>query len=336
MVKCDDPDVRRILAEYPASCQPTRIESRRSAGGFSGANLWRLETPLGILCLRRFPAGYAASRIDFIHSVIHRVRQNGFRLVPVTIETSAGLSCLLREGFFWELSTWLPGQADFQTSPNQSKLRSALSILAQFHIAAGGDMESGKSPSAAARLEQISRLMCGGVSQISRRVEAGIFPELAASARQLLHMFSMVAPATQSLLAGAVNRQVSIQPCLRDVHADHILFEEDHVSGLIDFGAMRLESVVVDITRLLGSLVEDDETGWRVGIEAYQIVRPLSEVEQELIPVFDRSTIVLSGMNWLEWLYLERRQFENLAAVAQRMETCMRRMQHLASRHPKP
>lgn len=45
-----------------------------------------------------------------------------------------------------------------------------------------------------------------------------------------------------------------LQPCIRDIWHDHVLFDGDRVTGLIDFGAMQIDTPATDIARLVGSL----------------------------------------------------------------------------------
>ena len=60
----------------------------------------------------------------------------------------------------------------------------------------------------------------------------------------------------------------------------------------------------------IGTGVSGGEEGARFGPsimpggnrEAYESIRPLSKTERALISVFDRSAVVLSGMNWLWWM----------------------------------
>lgn len=110
-----------------------------------------------------------------------------------------------------------------------------------------------------------------------------------------------------------------------------MLFVGDDVSGLIDFGAMQPDSVAADIARLLGSLAGDDRQAWTTGLAAYESVRPLSEPERTLIPIFDQANTVLSGLNWLQWIYLDRRQFDNRQAVMQRLDGNLPRLALLAA-----
>ena len=61
-----------------------------------------------------------------------------------------------------------------------------------------------------------------------------------------------------------------MQPCLCDPWHDHVLFTGDQVSGVIDYGSVKEDHIAVDLARLLGSLVEDDENAWSIGLKAYQ------------------------------------------------------------------
>jgi Ser/Thr protein kinase RdoA (MazF antagonist) len=103
---------------------------------------------------------------------------------------------------------------------------------------------------------------------------------------------------------------VDLQPCLRDIWHDHVLFTRDRVTGLVDFGALRDECVVGDVARLLASLVRGDQAAWELGLTAYQQHYPLDCVQQDLLVVFHHTTALLSGMNWLRWIYLEGRVFD--------------------------
>ena len=62
---------------------------------------------------------------------------------------------------------------------------------------------------------------------------------------------------------------LDLQPCIRDVWHDHILFLGDSVSGIVDYGAMAVDTVAGDIARLLGSLVGNHVADWEEGIDAY-------------------------------------------------------------------
>jgi Ser/Thr protein kinase RdoA (MazF antagonist) len=108
---------------------------------------------------------------------------------------------------------------------------------------------------------------------------------------------------------------------------DHVLFSEEAVSGLVDFGSVRIDHASVDLARLLGSLVGDDREGWEAGLDAYKALRPLSLTEQGLARALDQTGTILGMANWLRWLYLERRVFVDRQAVADRLGALVRRIE---------
>jgi Ser/Thr protein kinase RdoA (MazF antagonist) len=125
---------------------------------------------------------------------------------------------------------------------------------------------------------------------------------------------------------------VRLQPCLCDVWHDHVLFTGDEVTGLVDYGAAKIDHVAVDLARLLGSLVEDNTEERSAGLRAYEEVCPLMPDEEALIAVLDETGTVLGIANWLMWLYAERRRFENRTAVADRLGKLVLRLERW-SRH---
>ena len=110
-----------------------------------------------------------------------------------------------------------------------------------------------------------------------------------------------------------------------------MLFEGNRVSGIVDFGALRMETVAGDVARLLGSLAGDDLLAWQLGLAAYLAIRPLSDDEAALLPVFDESTMLLAGFNWLEWIVIAQRQFENPPEVIRRLTTIVSRLEVLSN-----
>jgi Ser/Thr protein kinase RdoA (MazF antagonist) len=332
--------LKLVLAAYPQDCGPRRVESLGSSGGFSGAQFWRLETARGLLCLRRWPAEHPnRERLRWIHSVLDHVSSRGFDAVPVPIRTATGESSCSFEDHLWELTEWLPGAADYLHAPTPEKLEAAMAALARWHAAAAsfprGVAAEGESLGIKSRLEQLKKLQADGVAKLSidveiKAVEEPEWSELAALANRLIAGFVRVAPAVDCKLLSALSTQVPLQPCIRDIWSDHVLFEGNRVSGIIDFGAMRVETVAGDVARLLGSLAGDDLLAWQHGLEAYQAVHPLSDDESALVPVFDESTILLAGFNWLEWLVSGRR-FENPGEVLRRLRMIVNRLEVLSN-----
>jgi hypothetical protein len=99
---------------------------------------------------------------------------------------------------------------------------------------------------------------------------------------------------------------------------------------MLDFGAMDVDSVAGDVARLVGSMAGDDVSLRQVGLEAYACVRPLSPEELALVATYDRSGVLLSGVNWIRWLVVERRPFPDRAAVDARLIELTGRLRSLA------
>lgn len=328
-------DLRPVLAAYPADCQPTRVEALGHAGGFSGALLWRLWTPAGPLCLRRWPTPHpTVERLQFMQAVLWHVQQEGFALVPVPRETRTHAGYVPHEGHLWELSPWMPGQADYRAHPTRARLESALAALAAFHVAAASfplaQTRAAASPGILGRRHRLLDLLGGQTAQIRAALGRGDWPELAERGRLLLGLFERAAPRIRSGLEAACGVPVALQPAIRDIWHDHVFFVGEQVSGLVDFGALRPETIAGDVARLVGSLAGDDFAAWQDGLAAYQRVRPLDDAELLLVAEFDRTNVLLSGIQWLEWVFVEGRQFDDRAGVLARVDEDLARLAHLA------
>ena len=156
------------------------------------------------------------------------------------------------------------------------------------------------------------------------------WPELFEVGSRIIQRFRSVGPVIADELANVMKLPVPIQPCIRDIWEQHVLFEGDEVSGIIDFGSMRPDTVSTDIARLLGSLAEDCRDGWELATKAYCEVRPLSNNERQLTAVLDRGLVALSGLNWLRWTYLDGRKFVQRSVIEARMNTILRRLSRLS------
>jgi homoserine kinase type II len=332
-----DADCNHVLRQYPQPCRPETIVCLAGAGGFSGAYFWRLTTALGQLCLRRWPKEHPhREKLEFTHRVLEHVHRAGFRAVPLPLRTVAGATYVEHEGQFWELSPWMSGEANFFCEPTQEKLVSAAQSLARFHVAAStfprGARAAATSPGLERRLAQLVRLQQGGARRIRQLLDEPAWPGLRDRAGQVLDCFDMYVDVTASVLRRGCRLMVPLQPCIRDIWHDHVLYTGNSVSGFVDFGAMDCDTVAGDIARLFGSLAADDDAQWQTAMTAYESQRPLSADERALVSVFDQSTALLSGMNWLTWIYVDRRDFAAQEAVVGRLDVTIERLRHLSEK----
>ncbi len=330
-----DRDIPRILQLYPEDCRPLTVAQVRSPLSFSGASLWKIEAPRGPLCLRLWPREHPTpERLEFLQAVLWHVNQEGFDRIPVPLETRHKHGFIRHAGHLWELSPWLPGQADYRAHPTRPRLYNAMRALASFHEAAGTFPlpENGPigSPGISDRVLRLQGLLGGRLTELRQALGTGPFPEIAQRGRRLIEIAMRHGPGVLIALEMASGLDVTLQPCIRDVWHAHILFEGDEVTGLVDFGALRPDNVATDVARLLGSLARDDVTDWQYGLTAYQSIRRLSRNEHSLVLAFDRSTVLMGGLQWLEWIYLEGKQFPDVAAISVRLDEFLARLEHLA------
>ena len=321
--------VRKVLSRYAADCQPRRIEPLDSAGGMSGALFWRLDTARGILALRRWPIEHPTpDGLRFIHSVLRHVWDRGLRIVPVLVATVEGATFVEEGGYLWELAPWMPGAADYERAPTRPKLRAAMRALAKFHVAAANypdrfDRAAARravSSAVTSRLERLRTLEACELDALGRALDTSVWPEFAAIAREFLSSAKRAPTKAIAELAPLASVELPLQPAIRDIWHDHVLFEADAVTGLIDFGAMKVETPAGDVARLLRSLVGDDQAGWQYGLAAFTDVRKLTSEELAAVAALDRSGMLLAGVNWIRWIYVEGRQFENTEQVISRFE----------------
>jgi Ser/Thr protein kinase RdoA (MazF antagonist) len=314
-----------VLQHYPALFRQANRIALGNRGGFSGARLWRLETPAGNFCLRAWPPGDPTpERLQSIHDLMRRARESGLGFVPAVITRVDGATVAHATGHLWDITTWMPGAADFHARPTRPRLEAACAALGLLHRAwAPVESRTGHCPAIQRRLD--------AYHQWRRHCEAGWRPlpmpgdpiqPVAARAWRVLRRRLEDVPRALSPVAGIA---LPLQPCLCDIWHDHVLFEGDAVSGLIDFGSVKLDHVAVDLARLLGSMVGDDHAMRDAGLRSYAQIRPLSEEEEALILVLDQTGVLIGMVNWLTWLYHEGRPFEERRAVAQRLEVLVRR-----------
>ena len=317
---------RSVFGLFAFADRGSRLESLGNGGGFSGARCgaaWR--TSPRIVCA--WPVGTAPRFLHRLHDLMNAAVGRGLDFVPAVCAMRAGPTWLERAGRLWELTHWLPGQADFHVQPTLGKLRSACAALARLHTVWQSDPTTEPSPAVFRRLrviEEWRQLLRSGWRPRFGGVETAVLDSVAERAWNLLPVAVERLPA---LLEPWRQRPLPLQFCLCDVWHDHLLYEGETLTGLVDYGAVKLDHVAVDLARMLGSLVGDDRGRWEAGLRVYREVRPLTAEEEALATVLDRSGTVLGAVNWLRWLYHDGRRFEDLGLVARRLKGLVGRIE---------
>jgi Ser/Thr protein kinase RdoA (MazF antagonist) len=320
-----------VRTRYPSVCRQGTLTPLGNHGGFSGAALWRIDGPTGPLCLRAWPPRETWPRLLFRQRLLTLARQSGLRFVPTLLLTIDGAPAVEHVGRLWELSEWLPGSADFHRHPTAARLQAGCAALAQLHVVWRGLGEEASGCPAVQRrmafLDDWQRLLRSGWHPLAIASSGDPLRPLVERAWRLLpSALDRVPRRLRTWLDG----KWTIQPCLCDLWHDHLLFDGDRLTGLIDYGAVKMDNVAVDAGRLLGSLVPNDPVGWQTGLQAYRRHAPLTAEEEELAHVLDETGVVIGAANWLRWLYEENRLCEQSTAVARRLTALLERLERLS------
>ncbi len=336
----DPVSVLRQKFRHIADWTHARIEP--VAGGFSGAGVFNVEAANARYCLRRWPAGQTAmARILAIHQLLALAQDRGILVVPVPLKSDSGTSLPEVNRQFWQLEPWMPGAANFLVEPNDERLNSAMTQLARFHnvirewhpTAATSQWFQPASiqpcPTIASRIGMID-----DYAKSTAGIETALAQESDARFRnagtQIALLFRTAHRRVRQELAAVETLPVPLQPCLRDLWHDHLLFRGDELSGVVDFGAMATDSISCDLSRLLGSLFGENPTAWQRAIRHYEAVRILTDAEHRLLRPLDCSSVLLSGMTWLKRRYVLRNTPTDLSRVCDRMESIAERLTTLA------
>lgn len=321
----DDRDARTMvtawLGDMPCELAPL------PGPGFSGAAVWRVQTPIGRYVLKGFPAGTPPERAEWVHRLMLHLRAAGCGEVPALARTTAGPTLAPdRDRRMWELVAFVPGGPTFTPTPAQAT--AAMEALARVHLAAASLPGPAVhiEPGLTRRIDRVCRLIGDPwrarrdrlvplvatdqlTSGMRVRFDRAIAGFAAADGARMLAAFACWRPPA-----------LPVQPVFRDVWADHVFFDRDRVTGFIDLHAAGYDTPATDIARLLGSWTSPWTgtgawvSGWEPALAAYEAVRPLA-AERRALPLLHASATVLGLDNWFRWVLEEARWFPAPAAL---------------------
>jgi homoserine kinase type II len=281
--------------------------------------------------LRAWPTdGPARDQLERVHGWLFKLADLGF--IPVPIRDRAGQSLQDLENRLWEIAPWLSGSPDSAHPPDPVHFRKSFEGLAALHQKLECERIEGVSPGLRQRLDTVWHLVQGGFDSLEAALaESSDFGDAhAGPAHRWLNRARKVAPRLIEPLARASALIVALQPCLRDARPEHFLFEGDRLSGVVDFGAMAVESVTADLARLLGEWLDQDARSRGEALAAYGQTCRLEPVEITLIDLFEKTADLLIGERWIRWHFLEHRRFDDSQAISRGLARGLKRVERLA------
>jgi Ser/Thr protein kinase RdoA (MazF antagonist) len=327
---------------------PLRVEPL-PGGGLSGAPVVLVRPERGAACvLKRVGRDAAAApRATWVHALVARARDRGVVELPPPLATPGGATLVADSGGgLWELVPFVTGASVASTDARH--LRAALEVLARLHTAwydapAGPADRVGGPAAAPAVLRRSRQAAALARDPWPARRAAAVAPTHGAAPDGLVAaVVSRWDRAIALLAAGAGRRAVAriaavaapaltLQPVVRDVWYDHVLFEPGvpaagpRVAALIDLHGAAIDTPATDVARLAGSwwstaLGPRCEAWLAEAVEAYAATRPLAAAERALVPWLHAAGVVCALDNWFRWIVEEGCVFADAARVLARID----------------
>jgi len=305
-------ELRHTIGLYAPAFQPVRWPPTPAIAGFSGASVYQYSAGNQYYALRIWPVSERSiPKLESLTRLLEDIHRQGITYVaPAVRKTDGTVATISASGRMIHLEPWLPGESISASSYSAQKLKNNMLALARLHRTAANHVPkqehyswlrpayTSQSASLKHRLQKIEHHLKTGIP-----LEFGIrsASEEAKNFHQRLQtVFRIQAVLLWEELKFACQQNLPLQPVFKDVWRDHILFLNDEVTGIIDPAAFGCDSILTDITRLLGSIAGNDWNRWNEAIAIYQTIRPLNQTEQKMLAVFDHSNLLLSAIGCFE------------------------------------
>jgi Ser/Thr protein kinase RdoA (MazF antagonist) len=327
--------VRDLLGTFLPGARD--VEVSRLPGGLSGAVVYRCDIDGRRYALKRWPEGTAAARVDEVHDVLRRARKR-LGLVPELVPSLFGSTRLSWDSGHFELASWVPGVAVGDGGEDRGTIveavRRGAAAIGAFHEATRCWGEGESLPPAVLR-----RL--GRIAELQRRLPEALArgqsptPMIAMAAEWLRRHGNVRLKEAAARLEPWAAKMVPVQVVLRDVHPQHILFDEGVVSGIVDFDALGKDAIATDLARWVGGFLgdcgrglvvlggdsepsEDSQSLWEAAVSGYSAVRSVPQSVVDLaVDIAEASWVILLA-NWVVWAHLGERDFSGLWPVVDR------------------
>jgi len=307
-----------VLSRYPFA--HLRLQWHRVAGGFSGAEVWCAddETHSPVFALKAWPPEFPIARLAQIHAWMSRAAHLSF--VPAILRTVDGDSIVTAHDRIWDASSWMPGTP--RESPSAAEVEAACAALALLH-AAWPAVASRPCPGVLNRLRVLHEWLSASVDPAQTLLFA---PSLNLLLRRASNLATSTAPAAIRLLEPWATTPLRIQPCLRDVRGEHVLFSGSAVTGIVDYGATAEDHPSVDLARLLGDFAAENEALFASGLRTYREAGGELDIPDTFVRILDRAGALCSIIMWVVRLCLNRQSYPDTTAVETRLDKLLRQV----------
>ncbi|MDZ4849350.1 MAG: phosphotransferase [Pirellulaceae bacterium] len=228
-------------------------------------------------------------------------------IVPEMIPWTDGNWIRESDSALWTIESWRPGTSlDPADIVADELLSQSVSVVRQLHVA--GKQLGVQRMVAPGVIERANRLAqwCprSKRSEWEQRLDnsKNCFSKILPLeyARTSLNKILEHSDRTHQLLARRLQKWISNSvDChwiVRDLWRENVLVEKNQISGVIDFGAARIDWPVLEIVRLYSSWLQPDDP--RIA----ETLRALGSISEEDFRELDHLATLLSLFQWFDWI----------------------------------
>ncbi|MTV50126.1 CotS family spore coat protein [Heliobacillus mobilis] len=248
--------------------------------------VWRLETDLGPLCLKK--VCYEEDKLQYICLAMAHLNQQGFNKSPVLLPTLQGSYYAFYRGHRYFLTDWVADiPCDFG---EREHIFAATATLAEFHQYSRG-LETPPDLYRRPHWERWIRTLSRRTEDLRRyRVKLEKSPLLPLLNEQILQAETALNILENSQYRAIARRAKKLGTFIhRDVAARNFVLDYKGQAKIIDFDYCRWDIRLVDLARLLDRTLRSHR--WRFGF-----ARAILETYDEITPIFPEEYPVLLGL----------------------------------------
>ena len=279
--------------------------------GLSRSSVLRIQSLQGTYAVKQYPnTDFALEKLCRIHHFQRSVVSGGFDKLPQLLDWPDGQSLLADQDSWWELCSWRPGEPTASLGEiTTDQLCSAMKSIAQFHkVCKSIGPTQQPSPGLEFRLRSLAQPILN--LEDRRLLEIRRDPQVAGLIEAIARHSQYRLRDLQYSVQRLAMKKWECHWILRDIWRAHVLFENEQVSGVIDLGASGVDTPMLDVTRLLGTLITPGDGRWSTMVQLY-CNESQQDFDLDTIRVLDEASTFLSGRNWLMWLVAGDIQLKN-------------------------
>ncbi|MDX1963115.1 MAG: phosphotransferase [Pirellulales bacterium] len=297
-------------------------------GGLSGAQIWHVEFGSQTYALRVTVNTHVTDVpwLEWRHAILAQIQQQANIPICLPLKTLSQKTWLASEGHCYELFPWISGAAVADWHRQPELRRQIVQAIAKWHVVAGlGQFPPEPSGEPNPRDDvkitastpyglKLRREMLAHAWIMERQeIEQALTLKLPEFWREYgHHLLGLLATChlrVSEIVAAAAHLEVPQFPCIRDVRGEHYLFQNQSLAGIVDFAALRVDSPMADLTRLLMEVPLDQAEARAAIWTTYEELRALTTNERQVFIAYDFASRLLTPLNWFRWIVIEARDF---------------------------